>query len=93
MSHIVPTQHAGPVLRFTFQRVRALLAIAMIAVVGLTIAVVVLAVNNGTNASAGARASRHAISSGPVVQPNRDEQGLTASALGSNSSYFYPGRY
>jgi hypothetical protein len=70
-----------------------LLAVAMIAIVGLTIAVVVLAVNNGPNTGAGARASRQAISSSPVVQPNPDEQGLTASPLGSNSSYFYPGHF
>jgi len=43
MGQAIPNQHPAVVLRSHFQVVRALLAVAMIAVVGLTVAVVVLA--------------------------------------------------
>jgi hypothetical protein len=43
MGHALPTQHPAVVLRSQFNRLRALLAIALIAVVGLTVAVVSLA--------------------------------------------------
>jgi hypothetical protein len=43
MGKAIPTQHPAVVLRSHFRHVRALLAIAMIAVVGLTVAVVILA--------------------------------------------------
>jgi hypothetical protein len=93
MSHTLSTQDAGVVLRSRHPRLRALLAIAMIALVSLTIAVVVLAINDSSNTITAAHANRQAISANPVVQPNPDEQGLTASPLGSNSSYYYPGHY
>ena len=47
MAQAVPTQHPAVVLRSHYRQVRALLAIAMIALVGLTGAVVVLATDNG----------------------------------------------
>jgi hypothetical protein len=95
MSTTLQAQHPAVVLRSSYRLVRALLAIATIAIVGLTVAVVVLAINNGTStpASAAAHATPKATISNPVVQPNPDEQGLTASPLGSNSSYYYPGHY
>jgi hypothetical protein len=37
MSHTVPSQHPAVVLRSTYQHLRALLVVAFIAVVGLTI--------------------------------------------------------
>lgn len=43
MSQTIPTQHPAVVLRSHYRHLRALLAIATIAIVGLTIAVVVLA--------------------------------------------------
>jgi hypothetical protein len=43
MAQAVPTQHPAVVLRSHFNQLRALLAIAMIAVVGLAAAVVILA--------------------------------------------------
>lgn len=43
MSQVVPKQHPAVVLRSHYVQLRALLAIAMIAVVGLTVAVVILA--------------------------------------------------
>jgi hypothetical protein len=45
MGHAVPKQHPAVVLRSHFNVVRALLGLAMIAVVGLTIAVVIVANN------------------------------------------------
>lgn len=95
MSNTIQAQHPAVVLRSSYQLVRRLLAIASIAILGLTVAVVVLAINNGTGASASlaARVNREAITSNPIAQPNPDEQGLTASPLGSNSSYYYPGHY
>jgi hypothetical protein len=47
MSDAISRQHPAVVLRSHYVHLRALLAIAMIAVVGLTAAVVVLATSNG----------------------------------------------
>jgi hypothetical protein len=47
MGQAIPTQHPAVVLRSHYTNLRVLLAIAMIAVVGLTIAVVMLATNDG----------------------------------------------
>ena len=46
MSQAISTQHPAVVLRSRYQQLRALLAVAMIAVVGLTVAVVILAIEN-----------------------------------------------
>jgi hypothetical protein len=46
MGQAIPTQHPAVVLRSHFNQLRALLAVAMIAVVGLTAAVVILATND-----------------------------------------------
>jgi hypothetical protein len=43
MGQAIPRQHPGVVLRSQFNQLRALLAVAMVAVVGLTVAVVILA--------------------------------------------------
>jgi hypothetical protein len=51
MAQPVPAQHPAVVLRSHYQSVRILLAIAMIAVVGLTVAVVVLATDDGATAT------------------------------------------
>jgi hypothetical protein len=48
MGRAVPQQHPAVVLRSHYQQVRALLAIAMIAVVGLTAAVVIQANDDDT---------------------------------------------
>ncbi len=51
MSQTVPTQHPAVVLRSHYRQLRTLLAIAMIAVAGLSLAVVLLATDDGsTNA-------------------------------------------
>ena len=80
MSNTVSTEHPAVVLRSSYELLRTLLAVAAIAVVGLTVAVTVLAINSGTTlrASSAAHAGRSAITSTPAVQPNPDQQGLTA---------------
>jgi hypothetical protein len=51
VSQTVPAQHPAVVLRSHYRHLRALLAIAMIAVVGLTAAVVILATDDGASAT------------------------------------------
>jgi hypothetical protein len=51
MGQAVPTQHPAVVLRSHYRHLRALLAIAMIAVVGLTVAVVILATDDGATSA------------------------------------------
>lgn len=60
MSEMVPAQHPAVVLRAHYVQLRAVLAVALVAILGLTAAVVVLATNNGsssTTASPAASAS------------------------------------
>ena len=52
MSHQISQQHPAVVLRSHYVHMRALLAIAMIAVVGLTVTVVILATRENSTASA-----------------------------------------
>jgi hypothetical protein len=52
MGQAVPRQHPAVVLRSHYTQLRILLAIAMIAVIGLTVAVVVLAGNDGAGTTA-----------------------------------------
>ena len=51
MGQAIPTQHPAVVLRSHYTHLRILLAIAMIAVIGLSVAVVVLAGGPGTSAT------------------------------------------
>jgi hypothetical protein len=53
MGQAIPTQHPAVVLRSHYRQLRALLAVAMIAVVGLTAAAVILATDDGRDTSAG----------------------------------------
>jgi hypothetical protein len=46
MGHAIPRQQPAVVLRSQFDQLRALLAVALIAVAGLTVAVVILANHN-----------------------------------------------
>ena len=52
MSQTFSTQHPAVVLRSRYRQLRALLAVAMIAVVGLTVAVVVLATQDDSGQGA-----------------------------------------
>ena len=58
MGQAIPTQHPAVVLRSHDTHLRILLAIAMIAVVGLTVAVVILAGDDGPGTSATPAAGR-----------------------------------
>ena len=49
MAPSVPSQHPAVVLRSHYRHLRALLAIAMIALIGLTVAVVILATDDGVS--------------------------------------------
>jgi hypothetical protein len=70
MAKAVPTQHAGVVLRSHDRQLRALLAIAAIAVVGLTAAVVILAADDGFEAGAGS--VTHVSAPGPTGDTRYD---------------------
>jgi hypothetical protein len=52
MGQALPSQHPAVVLRSNYNHLRALLVIAMIAVIGLTVAVVILATNDDGATSA-----------------------------------------
>jgi hypothetical protein len=54
MSQMIPNQHPAVVLRAQYNHVRALLAVAMIAVIGLTVALVLVAADNGSGTSGAA---------------------------------------
>ena len=51
MAQAIPTQHPAVVLRSHYNHLRALLAVAIMAIGGLTAAVVILATNDATDAS------------------------------------------
>jgi hypothetical protein len=53
MGQAIPRQHPAVVLRSHFNQLRALLAVAIVAVVGLTAAVVILATNDDASTSGG----------------------------------------
>ena len=64
MGQAIPTQHPAVVLRSHYTQLRILLAIAMIAVVGLAVAVVFLATNDGATPATGSRS----VSAAPVYR-------------------------
>ena len=73
MGKAIPTQHPAVVLRSHYRQLRALLAVAMIAVVGLTAAVVILATNDDRDTSAGSATQVSA--PGPAEHPLRRPRG------------------
>jgi len=85
MSNTVSAQHPAVVLRSSYLHLRALLAIAAIAIVGLTVAVVVLAINSGisTTVSPAARATSSAVRANPpvTVGANPDQRRLSPTIL------------
>ncbi len=82
MSHSISPQHPAVVLRSRYVHVRALLTIAMIAVVGLTAAVVILAINDDADTSAGSARQLSALSpTGTTRYDGGPEEGSRASAL------------
>jgi hypothetical protein len=81
MSNAISAQHPAVVPRSSHQLLRALLAAASIAIVGLTIAVVVLATSNTTTITPAGHHTAPATSAA-----TQRENHL-------NRSYFYPGHY
>jgi hypothetical protein len=71
MSHTVPSQHRAVVLRSSDQHLRALLALAIAIILGLTIAVVVLATNRN-----------HATLARPTAQSAASPSAQTGARLG-----------
>jgi len=74
----ISTQHPAVVLRSQYRQLRALLAVAMIAVVGLTAAVVILAIDNDRDASLG---SASAVSAPSPAGTSRSDGGPEESAV------------
>ena len=74
MSQAISTQHPAVVLRSRYQQLRALLAVAMIAVVGLTAAVVILAIQNDGNTIVRAASPANAPSASPFGRRPRGER-------------------
>jgi hypothetical protein len=70
MGKAVPTQHPAVVLRSHYRQLRALLAIAMIAVVGLTAAVVILATDDDRDT--GASSATQVSAPGPAGSTRHD---------------------
>jgi hypothetical protein len=97
VSHTVPSQHPAVVLRSNYQLLRALLAVAAVAIVGLTIAVVVLATSNTTTITPASHHTAPATSATPSAETGAklDHRGVktTTQELRTNLSYFYPGHY
>lgn len=73
MSHTVPSQHPAVVLRSNYLQLRALLAIALIAILGLTVAVVVLATNSSSTTTASAASHQSAV---PPILPRASSRVL-----------------
>ena len=57
MGQAIPTQHPAVVLRSHYTHLRTLLAIAMVAVLALSVAVAILAFDDGSGTSAGSAAA------------------------------------
>ena len=78
MSNTISAQHPAVVLRSSYLHLRALLAVATIVIVGLTVAVVVLSINGGNSATASTAASSNpsTIRAQQSVRPNPDELGV-----------------
>ena len=95
MSQPISPQHPAVVLRSHYMQLRALLAVAMIAVLGLTAAVTILATNDGGSTSVSAATSVRATApAGPNVRydggPEEGTRGPYGHSLGTNP-YLYNG--
>jgi hypothetical protein len=95
MSQAIPSQHPAVVLRSHYNHMRALLAVAMIALVGLTAAVVILATDDdpGTSASSATqvRAPSQAGSTGYEGGPDEGTADVSGSQSRVTQSQAFPG--
>ncbi len=92
MGKAIPAQHPAVVLRSHYRQLRALLAIAMIAVVGLSAAVVILATNDDgpTGASVASRVDVPAQAASAQRTDGGPEESNLAAAVGSQPSALGP---
>ena len=86
MGQAVPTQHPAVVLRSHYKHVRTLLAIAMIAVVALTFAVVVLATEDSPAPGAASDVGVSAPGLRYDGGPDEGTRGATSSGAASTSA-------
>jgi hypothetical protein len=87
MGHAIPRQQPAVVLRSNFKRLRALLAIALVAVAGLTVAVVILANDSDrVGSTSAARASEDGTSSSARPGSETEFHGSKASEDGTSTS-------
>src|ERR687896_365538 len=89
MGKAIPAQHPAVVLRSHFNLLRALLATAMIAVLGLTVAVVILATDDDADTGVGTATQLSA--PGPTASVRYDggpEEGMAALAQRSGPAAF-----
>jgi hypothetical protein len=82
MNQAISTQHPAVVLRSRYQHVRALLAVAMIAVVGLTAAVVILASQNDETTIVRAASPAKASTASASRSDGGPEESAVAATLG-----------
>ena len=92
MGKAMPAQHPAVVLRSHYRQLRALLAIAMIAVVGLTAAVVILATNHDgpTAASLASRVDAPAQATPAQRADGGPDESSVAAAVGSQPTTVGP---
>ena len=90
MGKAISTQHPAVVLRSQYRHLRTLLAIAMIAVVGLTAAVVILAIDENT---VGQKVSSAPIAANPTSAARSDggpEESAVAASVGTQPTVSGP---
>jgi hypothetical protein len=94
MNQAISPQHPAVVLRSHYQHLRALLAVAMIAVVGLAVAVVILATNGGgstrARVSSGSSAATSTWRSGSSRYDGGPEEGSLFATPSSQSQWQNP---
>jgi hypothetical protein len=78
MSQAIPHQHPAVVMRSQYQHVRALLVVALIAVIGLVVALVIVASNSGGTSTASV--TRHVSAPAPTSYYGGREEGQAVSA-------------
>jgi hypothetical protein len=84
MGQAISTQHPAVVLRSRYRHLRALLAVAMIAVVGLTVAVVILAIDNDSGTRVGSATQVSTPSPAAAIRTDGGpEESAVAAGLGS----------
>ena len=82
MNQAISAQHPAVVLRSRYQQLRALLVVALIAVVGLTAAVVILAIQNDGNTIVRAASPASAPSASAIRSDGGPEESAVAATLG-----------